>query len=126
MTGLVSRKQVLELFKEIDLVVSTSFGEGLPIAILEAMAGRKPVVLSNIAPHREIAGPMDEIPLIDPNDVCGFSTHFRRMSELSSTDLMRIGGLCRARVESVYDLQIMLERYNELFHDAPSYQLNAA
>lgn len=126
MTGLLPRSRVMELLKEIDLVISTSFGEGLPIAILEAMAGHKPVLLSNIAPHREIAGSIEEIPLVDPDDVCGFSTHLRRMSELPPAELMRIGEMCRTRVESAFDLKNMLEHYDVIFRDAPSYRLKAA
>ncbi len=68
-TGLIERDDVFKYFVQADLFVSTSWGEGLPVAVLEAMACRRPVLLSDIPPHREIAEGVDFIPLIKPKTV---------------------------------------------------------
>ncbi|WP_051654685.1 glycosyltransferase [Persephonella sp. IF05-L8] len=46
-TGWLSRNQALEKLKEIDIYLSTSLWEGLPLSVLQAMALSKPLILSN-------------------------------------------------------------------------------
>ena len=77
LTGLIARENVYEHLSSADVFVSASRGEGLPVAVLEAMACRCPVVLSDIPPHREVAEGTDFIPLIAPDDVAGFAGEIR-------------------------------------------------
>jgi glycosyltransferase involved in cell wall biosynthesis len=55
--GLLPREEVYAAMRQADVFVSTSLGEGLPVAVLEAMACRCPLVLSDIGPHREVVPP---------------------------------------------------------------------
>ena len=55
-TGLIPRNQVFVEMSRADLYVSCSLWEGLPISVIEAMATRANVLLSDIGPHIEIAG----------------------------------------------------------------------
>jgi glycosyltransferase involved in cell wall biosynthesis len=55
MTGLISRDEVYQYLSQADIFISASWGEGLPVGVLEAMACGVPVILSDIPPHREIA-----------------------------------------------------------------------
>jgi len=50
------RSDVWSLMKSADAIVSTSRWEGRPNVVLEAMACHCPLVLSDIPPHREVAG----------------------------------------------------------------------
>ena len=114
-TGLVSREDVYQLLSNIDLLLSTSRGEGLPIAVLEAMACRCPVILSDIAPHREIAEDADFITLINPDNINGFAEAIRRFQTMSYSERSEVGKKCRKLVEDRFDLSIMLKQYENIY-----------
>lgn len=49
-----SRQDILDILRQLDLFVSASLWEGLPAAILEAMAARVPVVATDVSGSREV------------------------------------------------------------------------
>ncbi|MBS1795768.1 MAG: glycosyltransferase [Acidobacteria bacterium] len=49
------RDDLAKVVKSLDVYVFSSFYEGLPIALMEAMLSKKPCILSDIAPHREVS-----------------------------------------------------------------------
>lgn len=114
-TGLVPRNSVYKSLAQADVFISTSFGEGLPVAALEAMACRCPVILSDIQPHRELAADTDFIPLVPADDVEGFAREIRRFQSLSSEERKAIGEKCRAWVEERFSLSSMHKQYIELY-----------
>lgn len=50
------RDDLAKIISSLDIYVFSSFHEGLPIALMEAMLARKPTILSDIAPHLEVSG----------------------------------------------------------------------
>lgn len=114
-TGLIPRERVFENLVNADLFISASLGEGLPIAVLEAMACRCPVILSDIPPHREIAKDVDFIPLIHPEDVEGFAREIRRFRDMPTSERKEIGRKCRKLVEDFYSLSAMHAGYTEVY-----------
>jgi glycosyltransferase involved in cell wall biosynthesis len=115
LTGLIPRDQVFESLSKADVVISASRGEGLPNAIIEAMACGCPVILSDIAPHREIAGGADFIPLIPPDDVAGFAREMQRYKQMPAAARAAIGAKCRKLVEERFSLAAMQSRYEEVY-----------
>ena len=115
LTGMVARDKVFEYFTRADLFVSSSWGEGLPVAVMEAMACGCPVVLSNIPPHREIAEGVDFIPLLKPNDVTGFAQEIKKFREMSVSERAAIGQKCRKLIEDRFSLPIMHAGYQEIY-----------
>jgi glycosyltransferase involved in cell wall biosynthesis len=113
--GMVARDKVFEYFGLADLFVSASWGEGLPVAVMEAMACGRPVVLSDIAPHREIAVGVDFIPLIKPDDVTGFAQEIKKFREMSVSERTAIGQKCRKLIEERFSLPIMHAGYKEIY-----------
>lgn len=113
--GMVARDKVFEYFALADLFVSASWGEGLPVAVMEAMACGRPVVLSDIAPHREIAEGVDFIPLIKPDDVTGFAQEIKKFREMSASERAVIGQKCRKLIEEQFSLPIMHAGYKEIY-----------
>lgn len=115
LTGLIPRERVFEHLLGADLFVSTSYGEGLPVAVLEAMACGCPVVLSDIPPHREIAEGVDFIPLVEPDDATEFARQVVRFREMPAADRRAVGRDCRALVEDRFSMKAMHAGYEEVY-----------
>jgi len=115
MTGLIPREAVYEYLANADLFVSASRIEGLPLAVLEAMACRCPVVLSNIPAHQEIAAGVDFIPLIQADDVTGFAREIRKFCQMPAAEREAIGESCRKLVEERFSLTAMHEKYAQIY-----------
>ncbi len=114
-TGVIPRDKVFERALNADLFISTSRGEGLPVAVIEAMACGCPVLLSDIPPHREIFEGVDLIPLIQPDDVAGFAREIKKFREMSVSKRAAIGQECRKLVEERFSLPAMHSRYAEIY-----------
>lgn len=115
-TGKIPRDRVFEHLACADLFISTSEVEGLPVAVLEAMACNCPVILSDIPPHREIARDANFIPLVSIGDVESLVHHIRRYSEMSPSERMAIGAKCREIVVQRYSLESMLTAYLQVYN----------
>jgi glycosyltransferase involved in cell wall biosynthesis len=126
LTGLIPRDEVFVRCAGADVFVSTSRGEGLPVAAMEAMAARCPVILSDIPPHRELAEGADFIPLIPPGDVDGFAREIRRVAGLAAEDRLELGRRCRAHVAVRFALPIMHAGYDEVYREIARRDLERA
>ena len=118
LTGLIPREEVYRRLLKADVVVSTSHVEGLPVAVLEAMACQCPVILSDIPPHRELADEVDFIPLIPPNDVTGFAREISRFQKMSVSERRNIGRKCRKLVEDQFSVTAMNRKYSDIYHES--------
>ena len=63
--GCVSRDETIEHMLEADVFISLSRGEGLPIAVLEAMYCGCFMILSKIPPHNEVSPPSERCMYVD-------------------------------------------------------------
>ncbi|MBD2199680.1 MULTISPECIES: glycosyltransferase family 4 protein [Calothrix] len=115
MTGLIAREAVYQHLANADLFVSTSWLEGLPVAVLEAISCGCPVILSDIPPHREIADGVDFIPLIHPDDVVGFAEEIMRFHQMSASQRAEIGQKCKQLVEERFSLTAMHKKYEAVY-----------
>lgn len=117
LTGLLPREQVYGRLLDADVFLSTSRIEGLPVAVIEAMACRRPVVLSDIPAHREIVAGADFVPLVPVGDVGGFARELRRLRRLAPAERSAIGERCRALVEARFDLHTMRAGYERVYRE---------
>ena len=119
LTGLLPREQVFARMAEAHVLISASRGEGLPVAVIEAMAAQCPVILSDIAPHREVADGADFIPLIHPDDVDGFAREIRRFEQMGADELAELGRACREHVLARFTLPTMHAGLDEVYRHLP-------
>lgn len=120
LTGLIDRDDVYSYLKHADVFVSSSRVEGLPVAVLEAMACGCPVILSDIPPHREIAQGAQFIPLVAPDDVIRLGEEIARFRQMSTSERKRIGAMCRTLVETHFSVSRMLEQYDHVYRQVSS------
>jgi glycosyltransferase involved in cell wall biosynthesis len=107
LTGMIPRDEVFTRCARADLFVSASHGEGLPVAVIEAMATGCPVVLSDIPPHREVAEGLDFVPFVRPGDVDGFAREIERFRGMSPEARRALGLKGQALVRDRFSLETM-------------------
>ncbi|MBA3374729.1 MAG: glycosyltransferase family 4 protein [Actinobacteria bacterium] len=115
LTGLIPRDDVFVRFARSDLFVSASRGEGLPVAVIEAMATGCPVVLSDIPPHRELAEGVDFVPFVPLGDVQGFAREIERFRDMSPEERRAIGQKCQDLARSRFSLPTMHAAYEKVY-----------
>lgn len=113
--GVIPRDEVYRSLGESDVFITTSAGEGLPVAMLEAMACGVPVVASDIAPHREIARAAREIPLVRLGDTAGFARALERLRDIGPEERAAVGRRLRDTVVNEFSVTSMNEGYGRLY-----------
>lgn len=126
LTGLIPRDDVFRRAAAADLFVSTSHGEGLPVAVMEVMAAGCPAVLSDIPPHRELVDGTGLIPLVPPADVEGFAREIRRLRRMPPDERAELGRRCREHVTARFALPRMQDGYEAVYRELRSSHLTAA
>jgi glycosyltransferase involved in cell wall biosynthesis len=81
--------------------------EGLPITPLEAMAAGTPVLLSDIAPHREILGGVDAGALVAPG---AWAATLRSFAAIPIADVERMGERGEAHVRRAFSWDVAADR----------------
>ena len=102
-----------QLLASIDIYVHTSLSEGLPNAVLEAMAMARPVVATEVGGTPELIESGKDGILISPGDTDSLVDHLTGL--LGDTDRrQQIGVSARRRVESDFDRRRKIEELEAL------------
>ncbi len=101
-----------------DAYIATSKAEGMPVSVVEALAMRLPVVLSDINPHREILG-------IDPaaGMLAGTGSvdeTAAAMKHLMAQDLNIIGDHARLIIEQELSARVMSRKFQRIYAELAS------
>ena len=105
--GYQSQQQVRELLKQADLFVMSSFAEGVPVVLMEAMAAGVPVVATRIAGIPELVRDGHSGLLVAPGDVNEMANAVDRL--LRDAELRnRFAIAARQDVEREFNIQTEL------------------
>ncbi|MCS7278269.1 MAG: glycosyltransferase [Aquificaceae bacterium] len=107
-------KDVREYVCKADCVVLPSYyGEGVPRALLEAMAMEKPIITSDIPGCRELIS-NDNGFLVRPRDVEDLYDKMNKFLEISYEERAEMGRKGRELILKKYDERIIVEKYMEI------------
>ena len=105
--------------RELDLMVMPSLSEGLPMALLEAMAAGVPVMASAVNGIPELIEDGVSGCLVPPGDVDALAEALRELAD-HSEQLTKLSIRGRQRVEKKFRLNVALDRHRQLLIDATS------
>ena len=110
------REDTDKLLQAMDIFVLPSLSEGIPMALLEAMAASRPIVASRVGGIPEIIEDGVEGFLVEPMDVNGLAERCRRLIE--SPDVARkMGEQGRKRVERDFSATAMADRVASVYKE---------
>lgn len=112
--GLLPREKVFEEMFNADLFVSSSFWEGLPISVIESMAAKMPVILSDIGPHKEIAEYGSSVSIL-PLDPQKWIDEIERFTNMTMEDKENIGVGNSRIIKEQFSLERMHSEYTCLY-----------
>ncbi|MBN2839408.1 MAG: glycosyltransferase [Coriobacteriia bacterium] len=110
-----ARSDVAEALAEVEAVILPSLDEGLPIAVLEAMAARKVVIASAVSAIPEVLDGGAAGVLVPPGDSEALAAAIA--SVLDDPEPMGLADAALARVERAYSMDAMVESYLRIYRD---------
>lgn len=111
------RNDIADILAASDSFVLPSLWEGLPMALIEAMASRLPIVATNVSGTRQVLVPRETGILVEPGNVQELK---QAITELISnpTRAHSMGMSARQRVESLFSAQKQVREYLSLFEES--------
>jgi len=120
------QRNIPELLSLMDVFVLPSLTEGFPLALLEAMAAKKPVVASAVGDIPKIIQHGKNGILVEPADANGLANAIARLVE-NKPRAMALGENAYSCVKEKYTLYRMLQKYLQVYDEVLSrVQLNRA
>lgn len=111
-----TRSNIVEILSQIDIFVLPSLWEGLGLAVLEAAAAGKPIVVSRVGGIPEIIEDKKNGLLIEPKDIKGLSQAL--LWTLSHEDeAKRMGRRAKESLKEKFDIKKMVGEYEKLYQE---------
>ncbi len=108
--------EVRDLLSVMDIFVLCSFWEGLPYALLEAMAMEKPVVASRIPGISEVVHHEETGYLVDPGEPAAFAERILDMLD-NKERAMEVGRKGNIIVKEKYQLETQIQMLSKLYEE---------
>ena len=109
------RKDVIELLHAVDCFAFSSFQEGLPVALMEAMAAGLPIVCSNIRGNVDLIENGVNGYLVDPKDSVGFARYIEKI--ISDKTLRFKMGQRNSEASLKYDKAVIRKEMGKIYRD---------
>jgi glycosyltransferase involved in cell wall biosynthesis len=113
--GWVSRESLAEIYSSCDCLLHPTLYEGMPNAVLEAMAAGLPVVASSVPGNRDLVTEGETGYTCNLADETGFSEALIRLAADASLR-QSFGHAARGIVETRYSWDAVSQRYADIFH----------
>lgn len=119
------RKDMHEVVAGLDLcVLSSSFGEGFPNVVGEAMASGVPCVTTDVGDCAAVVGGTGVVvPRRDPQ---ALAAGIAKLAALDPQARRRLGEAARERITRDFALDVVAQRYADLYHDVVADRPRAA
>jgi glycosyltransferase involved in cell wall biosynthesis len=115
-TFLGIRRDVADLLPGLNVACLSSVHEGVPIALIEAMAGGLPIMATDCGSVRDIVEDGEQGFVVPVGDVENFADRLQRLAHQEPLR-SRLGKSGRARVEREFQIQNTARGYEELLTD---------
>jgi glycosyltransferase involved in cell wall biosynthesis len=116
MPGFVSGQDKLEWLQRASVFVLPSYAEGMPVAILEAMAVGLPIVTTPVGATPDVVEDGVNGFLIEPGDVSQLAA--RLIQLLQDENLRReMGQRNREKVLAEYDISVFVDRLSQVYEE---------
>lgn len=102
------RTDVADFYKAADVFVFPSFREGLPVAVMEAMASGLPVITTRIRGSSDLVTEGENGLLVQPKDVAGFCNAINQYADVLKREMTAKKNIEKA---NEYDLKHILQIY---------------
>jgi glycosyltransferase involved in cell wall biosynthesis len=117
--GWLDKQGLLKRYRQSDCLLNPSLAEGMPNAVLEAMACGLPVIASDVVGNNAVVAPGDTGLLVDLSKTAGFASAMQQL--LADPALSRaMGAAGRQRAEARYSWQSASLGYVSLLGFSPA------
>lgn len=112
------RSGIAELYRGLDVFVLSSVAEGMPRALLEAMAAGLPCIATDVGGIPEVFRPGNGEFLVPSRDAAALAQEMIRMARLSDEERTTIGVMAQQRIRQCYSHDMVREKLRAVYENA--------
>lgn len=112
------RQDIPRLTAALDIASSSSFGEGFPNVIGEAMACAVPCVVTDVGDSALIVGETGKV--VPPRNPSALAAAWGAMIEIGREGRRKLGHAARERIEENFRIETIAARYEQLYREVAS------
>ena len=114
------RTDILEICRISDIFLFTSRQEGLPVAVMQAMAAGLPVIASDIRGNRDLLAPDKDSRskdyLVDVDDTASFTEKLNYLLK-KEKECKKLGDVNVANCRKYFDIELVHDRMTEIYEE---------